>query len=42
MQLWQDIAMVYAGAGVTRYSDPQQEWEETEMKCNTMLDVLQQ
>lgn len=41
MQLWQDKAVVYAGAGVTRYSDPRQEWEETEMKCNTMLDVLQ-
>ena len=41
MQLWNDCAVVYAGAGVTRYSNPQQEWEETEMKCNTMLDVLQ-
>lgn len=42
MQLWQDKAIVYAGAGVTRYSNPQQEWQETEMKCNTMLDVLQE
>jgi len=40
MQLWQDKAMIYAGAGVTRYSNPQQEWRETEMKCNTMMDVL--
>jgi isochorismate synthase len=40
MQLWRHRAMVYAGAGVTRYSNPEQEWQETEMKCNTMMDAL--
>lgn len=33
-------AIVYAGAGVTIDSDPQKEWEETEMKMNTLLRVM--
>ncbi len=34
------IATLYAGAGITEDSDPQREWEETEMKCQTLLSVL--
>jgi isochorismate synthase len=31
---------LYAGAGVTADSIPEKEWEETEMKMNTLLDVI--
>ena len=34
-------ALLYAGAGVTADSKPQKEWEETELKCNTLLSVIQ-
>lgn len=40
MQLRRDQAVVYAGAGVTIDSIPEQEWEETEMKMNTLLAIL--
>jgi len=39
-QLLGDQAILYAGAGVTADSIPEQEWEETEMKLNTLLQVL--
>jgi isochorismate synthase len=39
MQLFEDSAMVYAGAGVTIDSIPSAEWQETEMKMNTLLSV---
>jgi isochorismate synthase len=39
-QLLGDQAILYAGAGVTADSIPEQEWEETEMKLNTLLKVL--
>ena len=38
--LFHDHAVLYAGAGVTIDSDPEKEWEETELKLNTMKDVL--
>lgn len=41
MQLLKARAVVYAGAGVTIDSVPEQEWEETEMKMNTLLRVIQ-
>jgi isochorismate synthase len=41
MQLLQNKAILYAGAGVTIDSVPEQEWEETEMKMNTLLRVIQ-
>ncbi|HCM76228.1 MAG TPA: isochorismate synthase [Cytophagales bacterium] len=34
-------ALLYAGAGVTADSVPQKEWEETEMKMKTLLQVIQ-
>lgn len=40
MQLFADQAWLYAGAGVTADSIPEKEWEETEMKMNTLLQVI--
>ena len=37
MQLSKDKAIVYAGAGITEDSIPQNEWQETEMKMKTIL-----
>lgn len=39
-QLLGDKAILYAGAGVTVDSVPEQEWDETEMKLNTLLKIL--
>lgn len=33
-------AQLYAGAGVTACSIPEKEWEETEIKMNTLLNVI--
>ncbi|MEQ8361640.1 MAG: chorismate-binding protein [Cyclobacteriaceae bacterium] len=41
MQWCGDKAILYAGAGVTIDSIPEKEWEETEMKMNTLLQVIQ-
>lgn len=40
MQLLDKKAAVYAGAGVTINSDPEKEWSETALKCETLLNVL--
>ncbi|MDF7817286.1 chorismate-binding protein [Runella sp. MFBS21] len=40
MKIQQGIATLYAGGGITEDSDPQKEWQETELKCHTMLSVL--
>ncbi len=40
MQLFEGHAIVYAGAGVTVDSVPEHEWEETEMKLDTLLNVI--
>lgn len=40
MQLLENKAILYAGAGITEDSDPEKEWQETEMKCQTLLDVI--
>lgn len=40
MQLLRKNIRLYAGAGITEYSNPSKEWQETEMKCQTMLRVL--
>jgi menaquinone-specific isochorismate synthase len=34
-------AYLYAGAGIVRDSDPEQEWRETELKFRPMLEALQ-
>jgi len=41
MQLFEEDAVLYAGAGVLSDSDPEKEWHETEMKMNTLLKVIQ-
>ncbi len=40
MQLKDNIAQLYVGGGVTKSSDPENEWQETVAKSNTMLQVL--
>lgn len=40
MQLHDGHALMYAGAGVTADSIPEREWEETEMKFNTLTTSL--
>lgn len=40
MQLADTQAILYAGAGVTADSIPESEWEETEIKLNTLLKVI--
>ncbi len=39
-QLVENKAILYAGAGVTVDSNPEQEWKETDMKMNTLLRVI--
>lgn len=41
MELWPDAVRLYAGGGITALSDPRKEWEETELKSRTLLDVLE-
>ena len=41
MEVQQDKAVLYAGAGVTAYSNPEDEWQETELKCNTLLNIIE-
>jgi isochorismate synthase len=36
-----DKAILYAGAGVTEESDPEKEWEETELKCKIIGKFIQ-
>ena len=40
LQLLEKEAIVYAGAGITHDSDAEKEWEETELKMRTLLQVL--
>lgn len=40
MQVFEKHAQVYAGAGVTIDSIAEHEWDETEMKLNTLLNVI--
>ena len=41
LQLCADEAVLYAGTGLTVDSDPEREWQETEMKLQTISAVLQ-
>jgi isochorismate synthase len=41
MHILKSKAVLFAGAGVTEDSDPESEWKETEMKFNTLLNVIQ-
>ena len=40
MEVLNGEALLYAGAGVTAYSVPDEEWQETELKCNTLLNII--
>ncbi|WP_461065978.1 isochorismate synthase [Spirosoma horti] len=40
MKLEGNVATLYAGAGLTEDSVPEREWQETEMKCQTLLNVM--
>ncbi len=40
MQLKSDTAILYAGAGITKESDPEQEWLETELKLKALRNHL--
>lgn len=40
MELLENRARIYAGAGITIDSDPEKEWRETEMKMNTLLRTM--
>jgi isochorismate synthase len=40
IQIWRNLGVLYAGAGITIDSDPSSEWEETNLKCETILNAL--
>ncbi len=40
MQLFDNTAVLYAGAGILADSDPEKEWAETEMKMNTLGRII--
>lgn len=40
MQILRTRSVLYAGAGITHDSIPEKEWEETALKCRTLLDVM--
>jgi isochorismate synthase len=41
MELFEQQAYLYAGAGITADSEPEKEWHETEIKCQTLSSLLQ-
>lgn len=41
MQLFKNGLVLYAGGGITSASNPEAEWEETERKLRTLLDVIE-
>lgn len=40
MQIQPKHVILYAGAGVTEDSSPKKEWVETQLKCDTLLEVM--
>ncbi|MEM7109578.1 MAG: chorismate-binding protein [Bacteroidota bacterium] len=40
MKIENHMATLYAGAGITADSNPEKEWQETEMKMNTLLNLI--
>ena len=40
MKIEENIATIYAGCGITADSNPEKEWQETAMKCQTLLNVI--
>ncbi len=39
-QICEDVNLLYAGAGITEDSDPEKEWLETDIKCETIGKIL--
>jgi isochorismate synthase len=42
LQVYDNRLVLYVGGGITNDSLPEEEWEETEIKADTLLSVLQQ
>ena len=40
MNIDSDIITLFAGGGITEKSDSEKEWEETELKINTLKTLL--
>lgn len=40
MEVFEHQSALHAGAGITQYSIAEDEWLETEMKCNTLLQII--
>ena len=40
MQLFADATVLYAGGGITKDSDTESEWQETEMKLQTLARAI--
>lgn len=41
MELFTDMLRIYVGGGITALSDPTKEWQETEIKSRTMLNLIE-
>jgi isochorismate synthase len=42
LKVYDDRLVLYIGGGITHESIPEEEWEETEIKAETLLSVLKQ
>ncbi|AEI46838.1 chorismate-binding protein [Runella slithyformis] len=42
MKISNGVATLYGGGGITEDSIPEKEWQETELKCRTLLSVLEE
>ncbi len=42
MKIYENAVTVFAGSGITSDSIPEEEWQETELKCETVLSVVAQ
>lgn len=40
MEVFQELVVLHAGVGVTAWSNPEHEWIETELKCNTLMSAI--
>jgi isochorismate synthase len=40
LKVYEDRLVLFIGGGITQDSNPEEEWEETEMKADTLLSVL--
>jgi isochorismate synthase len=40
MKIEGETATLYAGCGITADSNPEKEWKETEMKCQTLGNII--